>query len=168
MHAYAHKECPPRPAQEPTIPGPVLAALAVVLGLLFFSLSAEAQSGGPFTIVSSTIDGGGATSSTGGAFSLGGTIGQPDASGALTGGAFSVTGGFWPGVLPGGLRGDANADGSRSILDVFYAINALFANGPQPSSACLADANNDGAFSVLDVFFLINHLFANGPAPASC
>ena len=47
----------------------------------------------PFTIGSSTIDGGGGTSS-GGRFTVTGTIGQPDAS-DMRGGAFSVAGGFW-------------------------------------------------------------------------
>ena len=38
-----------------------------------------AQSGGPYGITSSTIDGGGATFSAGGTTQVGGTIGQPDA-----------------------------------------------------------------------------------------
>jgi len=168
MPSHASPEYPPRPAQEPTIAGLPFALLALALALLFFSLSADAQTGGPFTIVTSTVDGGGATFSAGGPFSLGGTIGQPDASGPMTGGAFSLSGGFWPGAGSLALRGDANADGTHTILDVFHAINALFANGPPPSSACLGDANNDQTFSVLDVFYLINYLFAGGPAPVTC
>jgi hypothetical protein len=62
----------------------LLAALAPV---------ARAQSGGPFDLSWSTIDGGGGTSA-GGQFSLTGTIGQPDAGVPLTGGQFSLTGGF--------------------------------------------------------------------------
>ena len=64
--------------------------------LMFTSLNAQAvaQSGGPYAIRSSTIDGGGTSTSSGGAFVLAGTIGQPDA-GLLEGGAYSLGGGFW-------------------------------------------------------------------------
>src|SRR5262245_10664322 len=50
----------------------------------------------------STVDGGGAMSSTGGAFEVAGTIGQPDASQAqqLTGGTYTLTGGFWAIAVP--------------------------------------------------------------------
>ena len=48
----------------------------------------------PYSITSSTIDGGGGTS-TGGVYSVSGTIGQPDAGPTLTNGQYSVSGGFW-------------------------------------------------------------------------
>ena len=57
------------------------------------STAAIAQSGGSFSIESSTLDSGGGLS-TGGSFSLAGTIGQPDA-GLITAGSFSLSGGFW-------------------------------------------------------------------------
>jgi hypothetical protein len=57
---------------------------------------ARAQSGGPFSLSWSTIDGGGGTSS-GGRFALSGTLGQPD-PGTLTGGNFKLEGGFWSGI----------------------------------------------------------------------
>jgi hypothetical protein len=66
--------------------------------LLLAASSAFAQSGGPYTLTWSTIDGGGGTFSTGGAYSLGGTAGQPDA-GNLAGGAYAVAGGFWLGAV---------------------------------------------------------------------
>jgi CSLREA domain-containing protein len=59
--------------------------------------------------------------------------------------------------------GDANGDGSVSVLDVFYLINFLFAQGPVPRGR--ANVNGDGSTNVLDVFYLINFLFASGPAP---
>jgi hypothetical protein len=65
---------------------------ALILGAL--ATGARAQSGGPFDLSWSTIDGGGGTSA-GGQFTLTGTIGQPDASVTLTGGQFNLTGGFW-------------------------------------------------------------------------
>ena len=64
-------------------------ALTVVL-----PLAALAQTGGPYDLTWSTVDGGGATFSTGGTYSLGATAGQPDA-GSAAGGSYSLTGGFW-------------------------------------------------------------------------
>ena len=69
---------------------------AIVFSLLgsgALALVAHAQSGGPFDLSWSTLDGGGGPSS-GGGFSLNGTVGQPDA-GAMIGGNFSLAGGFW-------------------------------------------------------------------------
>ena len=65
---------------------------------------ASAQSGGPWTIKSSTLDGGGGVS-TGGVWKVTGTIGQADATASKsTGGTWSEQGGFWPGTVavPGG------------------------------------------------------------------
>jgi hypothetical protein len=79
----------------------VIAFLALA-GLLFVSVVAIrytialAQTGGPYDLSWSTVDGGGHTFSTGGDYSLGGTIGQPDA-GLLTGGDYTLGGGFWGG-----------------------------------------------------------------------
>jgi hypothetical protein len=58
---------------------------------------AAAQSGGPYDLTWSTVDGGGWTFSTGGAYSLSGTVGQPDAD-VLEGGAYTLVGGFWGGA----------------------------------------------------------------------
>ena len=64
--------------------------------LLAVSTFALAQStGGEFTIVKSTIDNGGGTSS-GGEFSISGTIGQSDATDRVSvGGEYLLSGGFW-------------------------------------------------------------------------
>ena len=59
---------------------------------------ALAQSGGPYDLTWSTIDGGGGMFSAGGSFTLGGTIGQPDA-GPLAGGSYTLLGGFWGGAV---------------------------------------------------------------------
>jgi hypothetical protein len=61
------------------------------------------------------------------------------------------------------LRGDANADGSIDVADVFYLINHLFAGGPLVG---YGDANGDGTVDIGDVFFEINFLFAGGPPPS--
>jgi hypothetical protein len=81
--------------------------------------NAAAQSGGPFTLTSSTIDGGGVTHSAGGSFSLAGTVGQPDA-GVLRGGAFTLEGGFWHGLtlvqLPDGPMLQIKLTGPRAVI----------------------------------------------------
>lgn len=65
--------------------------------LLFAPALALAQTGGPYDLSWSSIDGGGYTFSTGGAFELGGTTGQADA-GLMSGGGYTLAGGFWPGA----------------------------------------------------------------------
>lgn len=79
-------------------------------------------------ITRSTIDNGGAMTSTGGGFELSGTIGQPDA-GVLAGGAFEVSGGFW--FAEGPI--DCNSDGlvNRFDYDDFEAC----LSGPAGSAA---------------------------------
>jgi hypothetical protein len=74
--------------------------LLALVALLLLAGVALAQSGDPYGLTWSTVDGGGETSSRGGSFVLGGTIGQPDA-GPLRGGFFTLTGGFWPGAAAG-------------------------------------------------------------------
>ena len=70
------------------------------LFLLACPLTGLAQSGGPWSIKSSTQDGGGQRS-TGGGWTLTGTIGQPEAAAApATGGPFAFAPGFWPGTAP--------------------------------------------------------------------
>ena len=68
---------------------------AVVLVLVCACAPGLAQSGGPYTLEWSTVDGGGGTS-TGGPYTLTGTIGQPDA-GAMSGHTFELLGGLWTG-----------------------------------------------------------------------
>ena len=69
--------------------------LVVLIGLLVLPCTVEAQSGGPYVLDWSTIDGGGGRS-TGGPYTLTGTIGQPDAAWS-SGGKYELLGGFWPG-----------------------------------------------------------------------
>ena len=78
-------------------------ALALFAWLLLLAIPcmiratpAAAQTGGDYTLVWTTIDGGGATTAEGGNYALGGTIGQPDA-GRAAGGDFVLHAGFFPG-----------------------------------------------------------------------
>jgi len=68
----------------------------ILLSTVFLISSAPAQTGGPYQLSWSTIDGGGGTSA-GGSYKLTGTIGQPDAY-WISGGIYELLGGFWPGV----------------------------------------------------------------------
>jgi hypothetical protein len=92
--------------------------------------AALAQSGGPYSIVSSTIDGGGSMWSSGGSFSLGGTIGQADA-GRHNGAGYTLLGGFW--TEQPSLDCYANCDGStvNPVLNVadFSCFLSKFAAG---------------------------------------
>jgi hypothetical protein len=71
----------------------------ITLGVayLLMGLPVLGQSGGPYDLSWSTIDGGGGRSS-GGTYVLTGTIGQPDAA-YSSGGDYELFGGFWPGGL---------------------------------------------------------------------
>ena len=67
----------------------------ILLSTVFLISSAPAQTGRPYQLTWSTIDGGGGRSS-GGPYTLTGTIGQPDAAWS-SGGDYELLGGFWPG-----------------------------------------------------------------------
>ena len=69
--------------------------LAALVLMLTSSISGYAQSGGPYVLEWSTIDGGGGTSS-GGQYLVRGTIAQHDAA-YSQGQQYELLGGFWPG-----------------------------------------------------------------------
>ncbi len=78
-----------------TISSGLLLTTAVFLILLQITTPARTQSGGPYVLEWSTIDGGGGSSS-GGPYELIVTIGQPDAAWS-SGGEYELLGGFLPG-----------------------------------------------------------------------
>jgi predicted outer membrane repeat protein len=63
------------------------------------------------------------------------------------------------------VLGDANSDSSINVVDVVFAINCLFINGPPPCPYHAADTNCDGLVEVTDIVCLINYLFIGGPLP---
>ncbi len=75
-----------------TFTGSALVALTLALACPI----ASAQSGGPYSVTTWTMDGGGVHNAAGGPFILSGTIGQPDAGPILSAGAYAMEGGFWP------------------------------------------------------------------------
>lgn len=67
--------------------------LGILLALCASTVAGSPQSGGGFTLVSSTIAGGGGASASN-QFVLNGTVGQANA-GRLSGGSFALEAGFW-------------------------------------------------------------------------
>lgn len=103
-----------------------------------------AQSGGPYDLSWSTIDGGGYTFSTGGTFELGGSAGQPDA-GSMSGGSYMLGGGFWLCLTTDVTAADIAASGAnieltwtageptaniyRAVNEPYFAPGAAYASG---------------------------------------
>lgn len=129
-----------------------VAALLLVGGAwIGWNAFAGGLSGGDFEIVSSTIDGGGG-SSTGGDFEMSGTIGQPDAGAVMTGGDFELTGGFWAGVSSAsGAPGDCDGDGDIDLVD-FGEFQLCFTGSSgvlTPGCEC-ADFDGDSDVDLVD------------------
>jgi hypothetical protein len=86
-----------------------------------------------YSIDSSTIDGGGGTS-TGGVYSVTGTIGQPDA-GAMSGGNYTLQGGFW------GVIAAVQTPGAP-LLTVARSNNAVIVTWPLPADGWVLECTN--------------------------
>jgi hypothetical protein len=146
-------------------------ALLVVFAMMV--LPAWAQTGGPYELSWSTIDGGGGRS-VGGAYALTGTIGQPDA-GWMGGGPYELFGGFWPYVptcwsvneCAGQPDGDATCDGSVNLADLF-ALKADFGKcAPWVDPECCADFTQDGCINLADLFGLKGGFGTWGHSPST-
>lgn len=115
-------------------------ATVAVLGLSF-GAAAHAQ---PYSIDSSTIDGGGGTISSA-TYELSGTIAQHDASTVLVSSTYELTGGFWTGsVAASRLCADQNGDGLVTPADFSAWLVNYNASNPR------ADTNQDGSISPAD------------------
>ena len=62
-------------------------------------------------------------------------------------------------------RGDANADGSRTIADARWILSYLYADGPRPRCEKAADCDDSGDLQLTDGAFLLNFLFLGGQRP---
>jgi hypothetical protein len=100
------------------------------------AIAAASASGGPFELVSSTVDGGGGTL-TGTHFELQGTIGQHDAGGVLAGSFFESRGGFWAAAGPSGcgLADVAPPIGVLDLTDINVFINGFLNMSPEADIA---------------------------------
>ncbi len=109
-------------ASHPRMRVPLL-ALTLAAVLVALAPPARSQSGGAYTILASSIGGGGARASTGGVYTLGGLI-RPPGNFPLTGGGYTLHAGTWPG--PGGPVTDAGPP------DMAAARTVLLGARPNP------------------------------------
>jgi hypothetical protein len=144
----------------------------ILFGFLVVVSSAWGQTGGPYALTWSTIDGGGGQSS-GGQYVLTGTIGQPDAA-YSSGGPYELLGGFWPGgPIPTGCStclGDLDGNSFIMMSDLFAMIAALGQAGPpyiilegDPLWNYCGDMDGNGFMMMSDLFALIAKLGQAGP-----
>ena len=64
-------------------------------------------------------------------------------------------------------RGDANADGRRTVNDAVVVLVLLFRGGTEPPCLNAADSDDSGHVDVADAIHLLNFLFRGGlPPPA--
>lgn len=101
--------------------------------------TANAQSGGEYSIKKSTVDSGGGTV-TGGAYAVTGTVGQSD-TGDLSGGAYAVTGGFWSPSqqvdIPPGLGIDPTGIGKTRFVS--FSVPGANRRGTDSSAAAAGE-----------------------------
>jgi hypothetical protein len=113
----------------------------VLLAALAIAGIAYGQTGGPYILTWSTIDGGGGRSS-GGTYKLTGTIGQPDAA-YSSGGNYELLGGFWPG-------------GPLCIVN-FYDFAAFALYWLETGSGLPADLDDSGKVDIYDLKLFVEH-----------
>ncbi|MEQ8771144.1 MAG: EF-hand domain-containing protein [Phycisphaerales bacterium] len=109
----------------------------------------------PYTIPSSTIDGGGGTLQ-GTTYTLSGTIGQPDA-GLLTGASYSLSGGFWFAMGPACVA-DCDGSGTLNIDDI-----DCFIDGFLSSNLLIADCDGNGTLNIDDIDCFVQAFLAGCP-----
>jgi hypothetical protein len=119
----------------------------MVVYIPIFSVPASSQTGGPYVLEWSTIDGGGGQS-TGGQYALTGTIGQPDAAYSASGN-YELLGGFWPG-------------GPLCLVD--FPDFAIFAEyWLQTGSNLPADLDGNGIVNLYDLKLFVNEWLCSCP-----
>ncbi|UCD64614.1 MAG: SBBP repeat-containing protein [Candidatus Zixiibacteriota bacterium] len=68
--------------------------------------------------------------------------------------------------LTGNYNGDA--DDVLNVLDLVYAVEWIFLEGPPPPCVDEADVNGDGIVTVEDLIFIVDLLYLSGPLPVPC
>jgi len=67
--------------------------------------------------------------------------------------------------VPPPREGDLNRDGTVDIVDIVFAVNYLFEEGPPPDPPPAGDVDGDCYTTLADIIYLINYVFWMGPAP---
>lgn len=93
-----------------------------------------------------------------------GVVVGTDLFGAATTGA-TIT--LDPSSLPSFIRGDANANGSISILDPIFTAEAVYQDGAEITCMASADSNSDDKVDTGDVLYTLQYIFTDGDAPES-
>lgn len=115
------------------------------------AIGTTAASAQEFSLVWSSVDGGGTMFTTAGEFELSGTIGQPDA-GAMGQDGFGLNSGFWSVVAPGvTCPADITGDGQIDMSDLALLISDFGCPGPD----CAADIDGDGDSDLTDLSELL-------------
>jgi hypothetical protein len=109
-------------------------ALCALALLTTFGLQLSTAHGQQYSIDSSTIDGGGGTS-TGGVYTVSGTIGQPDA-GMMSGGTYTLSGGFW------GIVTAVQTPGAPWLTVVRTSTNTVVVSWPLPADGWVLESIN--------------------------
>jgi len=141
------------------------ALLALALAALSAAGGARAQSGGPYDLRWSTIDGGGATALIGGDYALGGTTGQPDV-GAAHGGPYAMLGGFWEAeTFAVGVPGEDPGDTAPALV---FRLHAGVPNPFNPSTQIAFELPQPAPvrLAVYDLRGALVRLLADGPLAA--
>jgi hypothetical protein len=148
-------------------------AMSVRLMILAVALLAQAAASQVFSMTWSTVDGGGATSSSAN-FSMSGTIGQHDAQALaftpLSPPAQVMVGGFWGPSAPPPCPSDFDRTGFVDSDDFVYFLLQFSIGcvgpgegpfGPEPQCTVSADFDGSGFVDVDDFVAYLN-MFASG------
>ena len=134
-----------------------LVGVAVATMCTVFYGAAVAQSGDPYAVVASVIDGGGTTTAAGGTMSLSVSVGQPDAE-LLSGGSYAVDAGFLGAALSEAppCVGDCHGNGQVTVDEILTLVN--IALGTTDVATCEAgDPNHDGQITVDEILAAVNN-----------
>jgi hypothetical protein len=68
-------------------------------------------------------------------------------------------------VLPSGVCGDADGNGSVGLPDIIILINFIYKGGVPPVPYAVGDINGSGFINLLDITCIISYIYKNGPEP---
>ena len=63
------------------------------------------------------------------------------------------------------LRGDANGNGTRNVVDLTYLVQYFFVTGIPPQTFQHGNVNGDSSLNIVDITYMVAYLFLGGPPP---